>query len=148
MRHKTAAKAPKGRFRRSESPLVREPPARRGVPADKSRIKHLQMTNFCRATLAFNLISAYPRSIPRRFAAEGTERPANWVRQLAIREPPARVPYESNIPRMFDSTLLRFLTQRGFAPCGARRGRCPSTPPPFEKGGRKLFPFVHQASAA
>ena len=43
------------------------------------------IVSFCRVTLAFNLILARPRRIQRRFAAEGTERPANWERQLAAR---------------------------------------------------------------
>ena len=64
------------------------------------------------------------------------------------REPPARVPYGRNVPRTFLPTLLRFVMQRCFAPCEARRGLCPSTPRFFEKNRVKLFSFLYQASAA
>ncbi len=61
-----------------------------------------------------------------------------YVRQVAAREPPARVPYGRNVPRTFLPTLLRFITQKYSALCGEREGLRPFTPPPFEKGGRKL----------
>src|SRR5699024_6259581 len=71
-----------------------------------------------------------------------------YVRQVAAREPPARVPYGRNVPQTFLPTLLRFWRQKGFAPCEARRGLRPSTPRFFEKNRVKLFTFVHQASVA
>ena len=53
-------------------------------------------------------------------------------------EPPARVPHRKTSHR----DVLRpscALKGKNFVLCGGRRGLCPSTLPPFEKGGRKLF---------
>ena len=43
--------------------------------------------------------------------------------------------------RVFGSPRLR---HKNFAVCGLRRGLCPSTSPPFEKGGRKLLTFCYR----
>ncbi len=51
---------------------------------------------------------------------------------VSLGEPPARVPRRP-------APLLRFGGQKDFVLCGGRRGRCPSTPPPFTKGGRKSW---------
>ena len=45
-------------------------------------------------------------------------------------------PGECSSPRSTPPALLGALG--GFVLCGGRRGLCPSAPPPFEKGGRKL----------
>ncbi len=52
-------------------------------------------------------------------------------------------PPKNSPPDCF-SPLLRFFEYKNFAVCGLRRGRCPSTPPPFEKGGRKLLTFCYR----
>ena len=40
---------------------------------------------------------------------------------------------------LFFHLFLRFMRQKSSAFCGKRQERRPLTPPPFEKGGRKLF---------
>lgn len=53
-------------------------------------------------------------------------------------EPPARVPHRKTSRRdVFRPSCA--LKCKGSASCGTRRGFCPSTPPPFKNGGRKLL---------
>ena len=56
-----------------------------------------------------------------------------------IGKPLDRVSHDAAAHRAAASPFLIFMKAKDFAPCEARRGLRPSTRPPFEKGGRKLF---------
>ena len=55
------------------------------------------------------------------------------------RAPPARVTFAQTFPRKVWATLLRFIFLSFSRPAGRDQRLCLWNPPPFEKGGRKLY---------
>ena len=56
-----------------------------------------------------------------------------------IGKPLDRVSHDATAHRAVASPFLILMKAKDFASCGTRQGLRPLTPPPFEKGGRKLF---------
>ena len=54
-------------------------------------------------------------------------------------KPPTRVSPKKQSTGLFFHPFLRFMRQKSSAFCGKRQVLRPLTPPPFEKGGRKLL---------